>query len=42
MPADAVPPFCDTNVLLYRFMDGPKSFISEALMAKPFIISVGV
>ena len=42
MPADAVPAFCDTNILLYRFIDDPKSRISKALMADPFMISVQV
>jgi predicted nucleic acid-binding protein len=42
MPADAVPAFCDTNILLYRFIDDPKSYISKALMAEPFAISVQV
>jgi predicted nucleic acid-binding protein len=42
MPADAAPAFCDTNILLYRFMDDPKSYISKALMAEPFAISVQV
>ena len=42
MPADAVPAFCDTNILLYRFMDDPKSYISKALMTEPFAISVQV
>lgn len=42
MPADAAPAFCDTNILLYRFMDDTKSYISKALMAEPFAISVQV
>jgi predicted nucleic acid-binding protein len=42
MPADAAPAFCDTNILLYRFMDDPKNYISKALMAEPFAISVQV
>jgi predicted nucleic acid-binding protein len=42
MPANAVPIFCDTNILLYRFIDDPKSDIAEALIAEPFVISVQV
>jgi predicted nucleic acid-binding protein len=42
MPVDAVPAFCDTNILLYRFMGDPKSYITKALMAEPFVISVQV
>lgn len=42
MPADAAPAFCDTNILLYRFMHDPKSHISKALMVEPFAISVQV
>jgi predicted nucleic acid-binding protein len=42
MPADAAPAFCDTNILLYRFMDDPKSEIAKALMAEPFVISIQV
>jgi predicted nucleic acid-binding protein len=42
MPADAGSAFCDTNILLYRFIDDPKSYISKALMAEPFAISVQV
>jgi predicted nucleic acid-binding protein len=42
MPADVATAFCDTNILLYRFIDDPKSYISKALMAEPFVISVQV
>jgi predicted nucleic acid-binding protein len=42
MPADAAPAFCDTNILLYHFLDDPKSYISIALMAEPFAISVQI
>lgn len=42
MRADVVATFCDTNILLYRFTDDPKSNTVAAIMAEPFAISVQI